>query len=129
MAEDHGHDEDVVYRQAPFDQVAGGELKALLSAHEPVDAGIESECDGNVAGAGGQPFTDGNLMGTTVEHAQIEREKYQDEGVEAHPYQGRCFHRALQMRSRPSAQKQVKESDIIGGDPPTRGARIRVSGA
>jgi hypothetical protein len=38
-----------------------------------------------ITGAGGQAFTDGNLMGTSVEHAQIEREQYQDEGVEAHP--------------------------------------------
>ena len=85
MAEDHGHDEDVVYRQAPFDQIAGRELQAFLHPHEPVDTGIEGEGDSDVAGAGDQRFANGDLTGTAVEHAQVEREQYQDKGVEAYP--------------------------------------------
>ena len=72
-------------RQRLLDQVTGEELQPRLLPPEVVDAVIESERERHPDGAPGRGLLDGDLVGTPVEDAEVQRQHRQHEGIEADP--------------------------------------------
>ena len=85
VCENDNEYEDVVHAQRVFDEVARQKLDGSFLPKLPIDPGVETERDKDVAGRGPQRLADRNFPRLAVKDAEVGGEDGKDEGGEGNP--------------------------------------------
>jgi hypothetical protein len=84
-AENERNDENIVDRQAPFDEVACVELHRAFLPHLGPDPAAKGECDGHVTGRENHALPDADLAACAMQHAQVQDQERDDDPQEDQP--------------------------------------------
>ena len=92
VGEQHRKNENVIYTQRVFDDVAGGEFQSRPRPSEIPNADVEEHGESDPRDRPAARFAKRNDMRLPVEDAEVEREHAEDENVEADPEPGVVCH-------------------------------------
>ena len=85
IAEDHRDDENVVHRQALFDDIAGEEQEGLFGAKVEKDENAEGDSERDVKHPQAQAVAHAHAVMGAAEHAEVEGRQSADKGEESEP--------------------------------------------
>ncbi len=89
-AKDHQEKKQIVHAESFFDQVAGKEFEGRLGAAKIKHSEAKDNRNRDPTETGERRFASFNFVRVTVEDAQVQRERNNDEEIERNPVKGRA---------------------------------------